>query len=129
MPFNIVKVDSLQGVVYGWGNVVVDKSGLVTDRQGDQWEPDDLERSVVDFMENSRESGVMHEGHTVGQVVASFVTTPDLVKAFFGDQVGFVPIGWIIGVKVDKTVLAKVLDGTLRAFSIQGTADRNLLDG
>jgi Putative phage serine protease XkdF len=119
----IAKVDSIQGVVYGWGNVCVDENGLVTDRQGDQWEPDELEKSVVDFMLNCRNSGEMHEGGVTGTVVASLVTTPDIVKSFFGPDVS-VPVGWIIGVKVDKATLQKVIDGQFRAFSIQGSGDR-----
>lgn len=119
----IVKVDAPQGIVYGWGNVSVDDNGLVTDRQGDQWEPQELEASVVDFMLNCRDGGVMHEGGVVGKVVASLVTTPDIVKAFFGDAAD-IPIGWIIGVKVDRSTLQKVLDGQFRAFSIQGSGDR-----
>ena len=119
----IAKVDTIQGIVYGWGNVSVDENGLVTDRQGDQWEPEELEKSVVDFMLNCRNSGEMHEGGVTGTVVASLVTTPDIVKAFFGDDVR-VPVGWILGVKVDRATLQKVIDGQFRAFSIQGSGDR-----
>jgi hypothetical protein len=127
MPFNIVKVDQLQGVVYGWGNISVDHTGLVTDRQDDQWTPEELEKSVVDFMESNGDVGVMHVGKSVGRVVASLVTTPDIVKAFFGDVQG-IPVGWLLGVKVDKSVLKSVVDGKLRAFSIQGSADRVPVD-
>jgi len=130
MSFEIVKVDQLQGVVYGWGNVSVDETGLVTDRQDDQWTPEDLERSVIDFMENSRSVGAMHEGEAQGCVVASLVTTPDIVKAFFGDDVvGKVPVGWILGVKVNRSLLSDVIAGKYRAFSIQGNAERTPVDG
>lgn len=129
MAFDIVKADTAQHIAYGWGNISVDQGELVTDRQGDQIDPATLEDAVVDFMLNSRDSGVMHEGEAVAKVIASFVTTPDIIKAFFGDALGDnidkVPIGWMLGVKVlDAQTWQDVVDGKLRAFSIQGTADR-----
>jgi len=125
MPFLIIKADPAQQIVYGWGNVSIADGDLVTDLQGDQIEPADLERAVTDFMLHSRESGVMHEGEPVGDVVASLVTTPDVMKAFFGDEVKTVPVGWMLGVKVrNKAIFRRVVAGELKAFSIQGTADR-----
>lgn len=101
---------------------------LITDLQGDQIDPAELERAVVEFMLDYRESGAMHEGESVGTVVASLVTTPDVVAAFkLGPDV---PIGWILGVKVrDSAVWARVVSGELKAFSIQGTANREDADG
>jgi hypothetical protein len=59
----------------------------------------------------------------VGHIVASLVTTPDVVKAFFGPGV-HLPVGWLIGVKYyDTKVFKRVITGELRMFSIQGRAD------
>lgn len=123
MSFQILKSEPSQQIVYGWGSVAVSDGELITDLQGDQITPETLEKAVVDFMLEYRQSGVMHEGESVGDVVASLVTTPDIVKAFgLGENV---PIGWILGVKVkDPVVWAKVVSGEYKAFSIQGTADR-----
>lgn len=135
MRFTVTKSDPAQRIVYGWGSVSIDKAsvvtdskfldadGKVTDLQGDQIEPEELERAVNQFMVDYRASGIMHEGEAVAVVVASFVTTPEVKKAF-GLPDDF-PVGWMLGVKVLSDVVWKaVVDGTLKAFSIQGNADR-----
>ena len=121
--FQVLKADSSQHLVYGWGSVSISDGELVTDLQGDQISPEELESAVVNFMLDYRESGVMHEGASQGRVVASLVTTPDIVKAFgLGENV---PVGWILGVKVEnEDVWAKVKSGELGAFSIQGRSER-----
>lgn len=130
----ISKKDTSQHIVYGWGNISVDETGLVEDRQEDCIEPPELEGAVIDFMLNSRDSGVMHEGDPVAKVVASLVTTPDIMAAFFGKIVDAetlkrIPIGWMIGVKILNDVTwQRVLSGELTAFSIQGSADRVEVD-
>lgn len=135
MAFTIIKADKAQQIVYGWGSVSLladgaseDGASLVTDLQGDQIEPDELQRAVEEFVLESRQSGVMHEGATIGYIVASLVTTPDIVAAFgLGDKV---PVGWIIGVKVaDPAAWKRVESGELKAFSIQGSADRIPVEG
>lgn len=165
MAFTIVKADEAQRVVYGWGSISIDATGLVTDRQGDQIEPDELDSMVVEFMVGvddvferaeaiaealadgsidaqtgttqihnlillSTPSGVMHEGKPVAKVIASLVTMPEIVSAFFkefipADLLAKIPIGWMLGVKVfDDETWQGVLDGRFRAFSVQGSAER-----
>jgi hypothetical protein len=127
MSFTVLKADPSQHIVLGWGSVSLVEKGLVTDLQGDQIEPEELERAVYEFMLESRQSGVMHDGQSVGDVVVSLVTTPDIVKAF---GLGELPVGWILGVKVkDAKIWQDIVDGKLKAFSIQGTADRENVDG
>jgi hypothetical protein len=125
VAFQIIRKDSSQHIVYGWGSASIAHGDTVVDLQDDAIAPEELEQMVTAFMLNSRESGVMHEGEPVGRVIASLVTMPDVMKAFFGDQVPDVPIGWILGVKIEnQAAWQQVLDGTLKAFSIQGTAER-----
>lgn len=126
MPFEIAKTDAAQQIVYGWANVSVDAGGEhVTDLQGDIIDPVDLDKAVVKFMLESRQSGVMHKGESVGDVVASVVTTPEIMKAMFGDSVPAHPVGWFIGVKIaDPKVFKRAVDGDLAMFSIQGSAER-----
>lgn len=123
-PLTLQKVDHSQQVVFGWAGQYLDELGEpLEDLQGDIIEPAEIERASYEYMLKSRESGVMHEGHTVGNIVASLVTTPDVVKAFFGPDV-HVPVGWLIGVKYsDSKVFKRVVDGELQMFSIQGRAD------
>ena len=123
MSFQVLKADSSQHIVMGWGSVSVSDGELVTDLQGDQIEPEELEKAVFEFMSECRDSGMMHEGQPIGHVVASLVTTPDVVKAF--GLAEDLPVGWILGVKVtDDAVWAKVVSGELSAFSIQGRSER-----
>ena len=126
--FAIIRKDQAQQVVYGWASVSVDDGELVTDLQGDQIEPDELEKAVTDFMLNYRAqeaggAGVMHETEPKCEVIASLVTTPDIVKAF-GLGAGL-PVGWILGLKVlDAETWKRVESGELKALSIQGSAER-----
>jgi hypothetical protein len=128
MAFQLLCKNQAQHVVYGWASVSVLDGELVTDLQGDQIEPEALEQAVEDFMLNYRAgtadgAGVMHETAPACEVIASLVTTPDIVKAFgLGENI---PIGWILGLKVlDEAVWQRVVSGELKALSIQGTAER-----
>lgn len=121
---DILKSDTTQQVVYGWAGKYIDEAGKpLVDLQGDIIDPEEIEKSAVDFMLEHRASGVMHEGKAVGTIVASLVTTPEIVKALFGADAK-VPVGWLIGVKYpDKEVYKRVVSGELSMFSIQGSAD------
>jgi hypothetical protein len=129
VAFNIIRKDASQRIVYGWASVSVADGELVTDLQGDQIEPDELERAVAQYLLDYRAQeveagGVMHEtSGTECEVIASLVTTPDICKAFgLGDDV---PVGWILGLKVlDDDTWARIVSGELKALSIQGTAER-----
>lgn len=128
MSFQILKSDDSQHVVYGWASVSMEDGVLLTDLQNDQIEPDELEKAVSDFMLNYRAqtvggAGIMHETAPLCEVIASLVTTPDIVKAFGLSE--SLPVGWILGLKVmDDAVWKRVVSGELSAFSIQGTAER-----
>ncbi len=129
MAFQIIRKAEAQHVVYGWASVSVDDGQLVTDLQGDQIEPEELEKAVEQFMlayraQQAGGAGVMHETEPMCEVIASLVTTPDIVKAFgLGENV---PVGWILGLKVlDESVWQRVVSGELKALSIQGTAERS----
>ena len=75
-------------------------------------------------MMDYRDSGVAHEGDSVGTVVESMVFTKEKQEAI-GIPEGTVPEGWFITVKInDKDVYAKVKDGTYKMFSIQGLCKR-----
>lgn len=128
MPsFQIAKTDEPKGLVYGWASVVSDAAGTaVVDSQGDIIEPDELESASVDFMLNYRATGEMHEGAANGVIVESLVASPAKYEAmgFAPDVAKAMPVGLWIGAKVTPATFAKVKDGTYKAFSIQGKADR-----
>lgn len=120
----IIKSDQVQQVVFGWAGKYIDADGSpLVDLQGDVIDPAEIERASYDFMLKHRDSGIMHEGKSVGKIVASLVTTPDVVKALFGPDAKL-PVGWVIGVKYDDPqVFKRVVDGELQMFSIQGSAE------
>jgi len=124
----IAKIDEALGLVYGWASVVLKDGEAVVDRQGDIIEPAELEAAMVEFMKDYRSVGEMHEGGDKGVVVEAVVMSPAKARAMgipvaVADQM---PTGAWIGVQLDPAgeTFAKVRDGKLAAFSIQGTADR-----
>lgn len=123
----IAKLDEPRGLVYGWASVIAKADGaLIEDHQGDLIDYDTLEEASVDFMLHHRAAGEMHAGKSVGQIVESFVASPQKFEAmgFTPEIAKTMPTGLWIGVKVPPATFAKVKDGTFKMFSIQGTADR-----
>jgi hypothetical protein len=60
----------------------------------------------------------------VGQMIESFMGTPDKLEAM-GLPADSLPMGHWVGFHIpDPTVFAKIRDGTYGSFSIQGTAVR-----
>jgi len=123
--FNLYKAKEDEQLVSGWANVSVNADGSIPlDWQDDVIAPEVLEKAAIGFMLNYRESGVMHDGGSVGTVVESIVFTKEKQEAI-GIPEGTIPQGWFITVKIhDKDVFAKVKDGTYKMFSIQGTCRR-----
>ena len=123
--FQINKAKDAEGLVSGWASVSVNANGSIPlDWQDDIISPEVLEKAAINFMMDYRDSGVMHEGGSVGTIVESIVFTKDKQEAL-GIPEGILPIGWFITVKVhDPEVFAKVKDGTYKMFSIQGTCRR-----
>jgi hypothetical protein len=125
VEFQLHKARESEQLVSGWASVSVNANGSVPlDWQDDIIAPETLEKAAINFMMDYRESGVMHEGDSVGTVVESIVFTKEKQEAI-GIPEGTVPIGWFITVKVhDTSVFAKVKDGTYKMFSIQGKCRR-----
>ena len=118
----ISKIDTNQNLVFGWANISTKDGELLTDRHGDQIEIDDLEKAAYEFNLYFRGSGVNHEGGSIGQVIESFVVTPEKLEKM-GLPSESLPLGWWFGVYVeDDAVFKRVVDGELSMFSIQGTA-------
>lgn len=131
ITFEIYKEQSFEkGLVSGWANVAKNVDGNAPlDWQGDIIEPSDLEDAAIEFMKEYRASGCNHEGDTVGTVVESIVMTKDK-QAAMGIPDGTVPEGWFITVQLqNEDVIQKVKNGEFRMFSIQGTAQREVING
>lgn len=135
--FQILKTDPQEQLVFGYANVSIAKNNqLITDLQGDQIPPSELEKGAYDYVLHAREADEMHEGGPIGHLVESLVFTPDKLQAFATDPVTkkvnqedlavlqrLFPTRWWVGFKVEKSAFAKVLDGTYTMFSIAGTAE------
>jgi cation transport regulator ChaB len=121
----VLKVDAERQYVFGWASVAFAKDGSqVEDLQGDLIDLEDLEEAAYQFALAYRESGVMHDGEAVGQMIESFMVTPDKLEAM-GLPPDSLPMGHWVGFHVpDPAIFAKIKDGTYSAFSIQGTAVR-----
>ena len=122
--FAVTKVDAAQRLVFGWAMISKTKDGtLVTDLQGDQIEPDELEKAAYEFVLNKRAAGEMHAGETQGQLVESIVFTPEKM-AKMGIPEGILPSAHWVGFKLAQPLFDKVKDGTRMMFSIAGDAER-----
>lgn len=127
----ISKVDESRRLAFGWAYISQAPDGdVIIDKQGDFVEdPRELEDAAYRFVNKARRAGEMHmrdgdEPIQVGDMVESFVTTPDKIMKMGLDPNG-VPIGWWVGFKVnDSKVWSRVVDGTYGAFSVHGTGRR-----
>ena len=124
----VYKVDD-EGLVFGWANVAITADGeTITDAHGDQIEKADLEAAAYDFVLKFGDTGVMHQGPSVGRLVESMMFTAEKAEAL-GVPAESLPVGWWVGFKIDDPdVFAKVKDGTYPMFSIQGLAEREEVD-
>jgi hypothetical protein len=123
--FKITK-STPEGLVCGWANVSKEANGSIPlDWQGDIIPAEVLEKAAINFMMDSRCSGVMHEGTSKGTVVESITFTKEK-QQLLGIPEGCVKEGWFITVKItDMELFKQVVDGTYKMFSIQGLAHRS----
>jgi len=120
-----------QRLVFGLASVSLDAAGeLVTDLQGDQIEPAELESALYDYVSSSGEGDAMHDHEHAATLVESFVVTPAklemLLKAcgYTGPIPVFQGVAAWVGYRVDSdAVWKRVKSGELRAFSIEGSAE------
>lgn len=121
----VVKLDEAERLVFGWASVAVeDGDVLLVDKQGDSIEPGELERAAYDFTEHSRVANEMHAGDPVGQLVESFVVTPEKLEAMGLLRKSAPKVGYWVGFRVSPETFAKAKAGQLPMFSIEGTAER-----
>lgn len=121
----VLKFDDERQYVFGWASVAITKDGTqVEDLQGDVIDTADLEEAAYAFALDYRGTGVMHTGEAVGQLIESFMVTPDKLDAM-GLPPDSLPQGLWVGFHVpDAEVFAKVKAGDFSMFSIQGDAVR-----
>lgn len=119
---DITELDADKNLVFGWASIAIQKDGTqLSDLQGHSIDIDDLEQAAYNFTIDYRKTGEMHGGESLGEMVESFVVTPDKLEQM-GLAPDALPLGWWVGFKVPPTVFAKVKSGKYRMFSIQGKA-------
>lgn len=121
----IAKVDEDQRLVWGWGSVASVDGVPVVDLQDDTVDPTTLTKAATEFMLEVRKALEMHDGSQIGVVLHSLPLTSELAKTL---GITCRNEGWIVGVKIsDDAVWKRVKSGELRAFSIGGSANRELM--
>lgn len=123
--FEIRKLDEPQRLVFGVLSKIVHEDGSpVVDSQGDIIPIDELEKAAYEHVIASRKADQMHDGVAVGELVESFVSTPEKRAAQGVAKADDQSVYWWVGYRVTPEAFAKVKAGELRAFSIGGTAIR-----
>jgi putative serine protease XkdF len=118
----VAKRDDERQLVFGWAYVSVDKGAQVTDHSGEQVDLEDLETAAYVFNLEFREANDMHVGKATGQLIESFVSTPEKLGAM-GLAPDALPHGWWTGFHIeDEDQWAMVKTGERSMFSIEGSA-------
>lgn len=121
----ILKSDGDQRIAWGWASVAALNGEPVVDLQKDVIDGEEMMKATTEFMEDVRRLQSMHAGEQIGVVVHSLPLTNELAKAF---GLNTDREGWIVGVKIhDDGVWKRVKDGELRAFSIGGSGEREII--
>ena len=121
--FEVVKTDEDQNLVFGWAYIAEDASGKTVFDHSDEFSTGaELEKMQYEYVLMKRVAGEMHK-EEAGELVESVVTTREKQRAM-GLPDGALPVGVWAGFKVRPDVFAKVKDGTYRAFSIGGRAEK-----
>lgn len=118
--FEVVKVDSKLGIVFGWGMVtkVRDEDYYDTDNQHAPCA--EMLKATTVFMKGERLNNAEHSAKDEGRVIHSFPLTPDIAKSM-GIQTEI--FGWMVGVQPEPAALKKFESGEYTGFSIEGGAE------
>lgn len=120
IPFNIIKADPDQHLIFGWASVVEKDGRAIIDKQGDIIPVTELENAAYEFTLNSRDGGDMHSRMRVSKLVESMVFTKEKQAAL---GIDLKQVGWWVGFKVhDAELWSAHKRGERPEFSIGGAA-------
>lgn len=119
-----------QQLVFGWANVSKTAEGQYPlDWDGDQTDPQELEKAAYTFVLKHRVTGERHQGGVKGYLVESMMFTKEKKQAL-GLPENSLPDGWWVGFHIpDKEVFDKVKNGEYQMFSVQGKGLREPILG
>ena len=119
----VLKIDEEQKMVFGWANVaMMNENEPVVDLQDDTIDGATLEKAAYDYVRRYRVVNDMHKGAAVGDLVESFVLTPEKLKAMGLKRDGAPAVGMWVGYKLDDEEWAAFKRGERPMFSIEGEA-------
>lgn len=122
--FNLCKVESELGIVFGFAMVTKVNGEPFVDSQNDHIPEAAMLKSSFSFMSGDRPAKKMHAGGAVGQVVYGFPLTEDIAKSL---GIETPRTGFLVGVKFDdETVIQKFKTGEFTGFSIGGRRVRDV---
>lgn len=122
----IAKLDTEQRRAFGWASVITDDAGdHFHDHQGTLIPTHELEEAAYEYVQKSRDAGVMHAQTGIGNLITSVVMTPEVRKAM---DLPEGKIGWFVGFQVtDDAVWKRIKSGELSEFSIGGSAIKDVV--
>lgn len=124
-PAPFLKVNEEQRLVFGWANVaLLDEHQPVVDLQDETIDGPELERAAYEYVRRYRVVNDMHRGPAVGDLVESFVVTPEKLKAMGLKREGAPAVGMWVGFKLDDGEWAAYKRGERPMFSIEGQAEK-----
>lgn len=133
LVFKATATNDEERLVFGLAMVSVTANGeTYTDLQDDQITPAELEKAFYGMVADGQVGGdADHDGHEVSTLVECFVVTPEklnlLLKAcgYAGAPVEFKGTAAWVGYRInDPETWKRVKSGELKAFSIEGQAER-----
>lgn len=120
----IVKTDADLGLVFGWGQVCLDRTekGLEDfyDSDNDCFDESGIVEAWDGLMSEGRVLKAKHQGKQVGDVVFAFPFTSDLAKSLGFDMDTIPKTGVMVGVRPQPHILAKYVSGEWDSFSVGG---------
>ena len=138
---DIVKLDRVQHLVFGWASIVTVDGKEICDTQGDIISSMTMEDAAYDFVLTARKGGEMHEtgadgtARGVSRLVESVAFTREKQMAMLtslheqGITNAMIDLGcegWWVGFYIDNPgTWSRIESGELKAFSIGGKGKRD----
>jgi hypothetical protein len=116
----VQEVNKSLGLVFGWGIICKKDDTHYVDHGEDHIPQEQMLKSVLDFMENSRIVDDMHDNDDHGCVIFSMPMTEEIAKAY---NIQTDTYGWMVGIKPTEELFEKFASGEYTGFSIGGVLE------
>ena len=120
----IAKVETSQGLVFGWGQVFLERTekGLdqYYDTDNDAFDEEGAVPAWDGLMSEGRVLKANHQGEQIGDIVFAMPFTSSLAKSFGFDLETIPRTGVLVGVRPQPDIFAKYESGEWDSFSVGG---------